>query len=256
MRGLQLYGLFGLPPPPSDVEFGTVFGIGVDNSELHPVAENWHGWSIYVASSANNFGIFIGADITASISRYPTNVWLDLAFLTTNLSVFVGGGDSLRVWLCGGAWGGGGGGGGPWGGGGGGGGSWGDCVEISSAETVITQPNNSTNTIQYMPVSDVPNATFSASLPSPTGGNYVSTQNDWVAEGNGNGISVRLISGSNNSVRVLWQHSDLSFGTHLFATVNEVWTIPDDCVRWNVDTFSGGPVAAFTVRVCPPGITP
>lgn len=248
-----LWAIFPAPTP-SGISFGTIFGIGVDNSELHPTSNNWVGWSIYVASSANNFGVFIGADINASIARYPTNTWINLSFLTTNLSVFVGGSESLRVWLCGGQWGPGGGGGGPWGGGGGGGGSWGDCTIINSQETIITNPNNSTNTIQYIPMSSVPNTNFTNSLSIQGGEQYTTTANDYAATDNWNGVTIQLISGS--GVRAFYQKSDLTFVIHTFTAINETFTIPEDCIKAVVDDYTGGFSTQFTVKICPPGMTP
>jgi hypothetical protein len=243
-------------PPPAGISFGEDFGLGVEASQLVISGGSWAGWSIYVASSANNFGIFVGPNYLLSAQRYPTNVWLSFAFLHTNLSVFVGGSDSLRVWLCGNEWGPGGGGGGPWGGGGGGGGSWGDCVDVNSASAVITHPNNATTSITYIPMSSIPGYSFGSVLPVSGGGEYTASVNDWTAEENGNGVTVELLSGDLNAVRLLWQHADLSFGTHIFAALNESFTIPDDCIRWDCDTFSGGAVGPFSVRVCPTGVTP
>jgi len=116
-------------PPPTGITFGSVFGIGVDNTELINSAGDWDGYYIYVASSAPNYGLYIGPGSTA-LTRYATNVWLNLEGYEEHLSVYVGGSDSLRVYLCSGGWAPGEGtsSGGPWGGDlPGGGGSGFDC---------------------------------------------------------------------------------------------------------------------------------
>lgn len=241
-------------PPPPDIEFHTTFGLGVGNTQLHPVSESWEGFSIYVASSARSFGTYIGPNYSESLARYPTNTWIDIGFLTVNLSVFVPGTENLRVWLCGGSWGGDNGGGGSWGSGGGGGGGWGGCIDLSGEQTTITQPNSSTNTIHYIPMSLVTGASFIDRLESPTGGFYIATASDWVEVGNWNGVTVQVLSG--NGIRLLWQRADLSFGYHVFSSVGEEYTITEDCTHVTLDNFSGVADGDISCRICPPGVTP
>lgn len=238
-------------PPPSGVTFGTIFGVGVDNTELHNESGNWEGWSIYVASSAANFALN-GEDISSNLARYATNVWLDLSFLASNLSVFVGGSDSLRVYLCGASWGPGGGGGGPWGGGGGGGGSWGDCVTIGSVPATYTTDQPFTLDIQVIVLSSIPGLTLTDTwiVSGSTQGYNV---NDTVTTSNMNGATVTLKSGS--GCRVYWL---TSAGAQDHTDINAV----DGSVTLSVDTtvftignfqVSSAQDHPFTVEICPPG---
>jgi len=128
-------------PPPSGISFGTTLSLGVFNMELENSGD-WAGWGIYVASNAPNFGLQITLDTDAFL-RYPTNVWVDIGFLSSNLAVYVGGGDSLRVYLCSGSWGGPSSSGGPWGDGSSSGGEIDDgCVTINS--TVVSYATDGT----------------------------------------------------------------------------------------------------------------
>lgn len=86
-------------PPPTGVTFGSIFGLSVDYTELVPTAGNWNDWVVFVASDAANFGM-AGNVETEFTNRYPTNTWLTLDGNTDNLAFFVGGENSIRVYLC------------------------------------------------------------------------------------------------------------------------------------------------------------
>lgn len=126
-------------PPPVGIEFGSTFDLGLDSdtTELVVLEDNWDNWRFYVASSASNYGIYIGTDINMSLRRYPANVWQRFTGLTTNLSFFVPSSESIKVFMCQGD-GSGSSSGGPWGGGTSSGGGWGwsntqECIEIASS---------------------------------------------------------------------------------------------------------------------------
>lgn len=237
-------------PTPSPISFGTVFGVGIDYTELSNDTDHWYGWGVYVASSAPNYGLYLGTDVEASLVRYPSNVWVDIGHVESNLSFYVGGGDSIRVFLCSEGWGGADG--GPWGGGGGElPPEFVDCVDIASIPTIITHPNTSTTSITVIPMSLVPAATFSDRYEVSGGGFFITEVGDSVVKDNWNGVTVELLSGDSN-VRVWYQKADLSFVSHSFSIVGDSYTIAEDCITACVDTFTGGTSTAFSVRICPP----
>ena len=238
-------------PPPTGIEFGSVFGFGDDYTELVNTSGDWSGYRVYVASSADNFGMYIGVNVDASLARYPTNVWVDIGFYEEHLSIFVPGDASLRAYLCGDGWGGGGGSGGPWeelppdGGG-----TWEDCIEIASASTVVTHPNSAVTSITYTPMSMLPGVEYSDTLPVD-GGAYVTTANDSIAVGNFNGVTITLLS-AETTVRAYYQRADLSFNVHTFSGMGDTFSIAEDTVRMAIDTFTGGATPDYTVEICPP----
>lgn len=238
-------------PPPDGISFGSVFGVGVDNSELDNGSSNWSGYWLYAASSAANFALN-SADISGALNRYPTNTWIELTFLETNLSVFVNGADSIRVYLCSGGWAPSTSSGGPWGG------DdnipppdWTDCVSIASANTTVTHPNNAVSSITYTPISFLPGVEYSNELPTSGGGSYITTANDSIAVGNFNGVHIELTSAS-SGVRAYYQKADLSFVVHTFTGIGDTFDITEDTVRMAVDTFTGGTSEDYTVDICPP----
>jgi len=244
-----VYAIFPSPAP-APISFGTVFGVGTDYTELAYSNGHWHGWGAYVASSAPNFGLFIGGDIDQSLIRYPTNVWVDIGDFDYNLSFYVGGSDSIRVFLCGEGWGGDDG--GPWGSGGGElPPEFVDCVDIASIPAIITHPNSSTTSITVIPMSLVPAATFSDRYEVSSGGFFITDVGASVVKDNWNGVTIELLSGDNN-VRVWYQKADLSFVVHGFSTVGDSYTIAEDCITASIETFTGGTSTAFSVRICPP----
>ena len=236
-------------PPPTGVSFGTVFGIGVDNTELHH-DDGWGGWEIYVASSANNFALN-GEDISSVLNRYPTNVWLDLGFLTTNLSVFVSGGDSLRVYLCSDGWGPGRSGGGPWGGGSTSGGTWGDCVTIESVLGTYSNDVPFSRDAQFIVFSSIPgletgNTWFAG------GNNQQVSVADTITTTNMNGVTVTLISGS--SVDIHFKQPDGNTGSFPLGAAGNSQTINVDTTVVLIDNLnaSSPSTSSFTVEICPP----
>lgn len=243
-------------PPPTGITFGTVFGIGVDFTELVVDGGTWENWKIFVASSAANFGMYLGGDVEASLNRYPTNVWWDLDDYPYNLSVFVGGSDSLRCYLCH-EWTPGGGSGGPWGGGGGSGGPWfGDCADSTSAiYTVTYAPGTSppTHTRQYAPLSGL--GLVLSDHFTWSGGTATFNVGDAATTTNMIGSRVTLISGS--FVRVAWTRvSDNSAQSHELTSTGANYVVTEDTAFFTIDNFQSNsitPGPAFVVELCPPG---
>jgi hypothetical protein len=80
-------------PLPSDVTFGTEFGLTEDNTELDK-AGGWSGVYVWVQSSGPNFGIN-----PLSTVRFPTNQWVALPDVD-QISISVGNGESIQVYIC------------------------------------------------------------------------------------------------------------------------------------------------------------
>lgn len=79
-------------PPPSGLTFGSIFGIGEDETEL--IASDWSGWRVFVQSEAPQY-----SDNPSGFERYSTNQWRELsgsgskAFSTDDTG-------SITVYLC------------------------------------------------------------------------------------------------------------------------------------------------------------
>lgn len=251
-----VYAVFG-DTPPSPLGYGSVFGIGIDNAEITITDTDWTGWGIYVASSAANFGLYIGGDSDQSLARYPTNVWVDLAFYAYNLSVYVGGSDSLRVYLCNGSWGGESSSGGPWGGGSSSGGPlpWVDCVDVeSTAAEYFSQAGSDTPftmDLQAITFGSVPYGGCATEHPytGHTEG-FDAACSVWV--GNFNGVTVELLSGS-TPIIIIWVKDGARDTVNLNST-GAPYTIPTDTDTLLICNAAVGSPAShpFTVRICPP----
>jgi hypothetical protein len=247
-------------PPPDGMEFGTVFGFGEDRTELTITGDNWADWKLYVATEGSNFGIFIGSDLDLSTARYPTNVWIDLGFLTTSLAVFVNAEHGIKAYLCAGDPSAGGGGGGPWGGGGGGGGPWGDPDEIPAlcgefaSEAISSQiVGGSPDTRATIDLGAVYNAGADASA-NLNGTDYTS-DHDMFAHTNGNGWTIKVISNpSGLPIRISTTGVTNNYGATTIASVDETYTIDRDTNCWFIDRAYdvADPDAVFTVEICRP----
>lgn len=240
-------------PPPAGISFGGVFGLGIDFTELVVDGGNWENWSIFVASSAANFGLFLGSDLEASVQRYPTNVWWPLGDYPYNLSVYVGGADSLRCYLCH-EWTPGGGSGGPWGGGGGSGGPWIDCVSIDASICTVTyQPGTSppTHTRYYIPMSGLGLSTVGGF--NAGGQHYDYDVSDVATTDNMNGTRVQLTSGG--PCHVAYVRTSGEVIVHELSTVGAETVIAETTILFLIDNFQSNSISpgpAFTVDLCPP----
>lgn len=242
-------------PPPTGISFGTTFGIGVDNTELVNSNSNWNNYYLYVASDAANCGLYIGGDVNASFTRYPTNVWLDLNGYTNNLSVFVGGENALRCYLCN-AWVPPSTGGGPWGGGGSSSGGWFGPCEVQSSQVVTityppgTSPADHTRHCTVLSGIGLVNTTY-----VQTGGaTYNYSVADAVTTTNMQSTRVKLINGPR--ARLFWVQTDGDPITHELTTPNQSYVIPDDTIYFSIDNYVSNEVSPgepFTVELCPPG---
>lgn len=247
-----VYAVFGAVPP-ANIEYGSVFGLGTDYTELHNTDDTWDGWGIYVASSAPNYGMYIGIDDDASLSRYPTNVWNQLVDYTNNLSVFVPAADSLKVYLCEGYAGGGSSSGGPWGGGEPTPPDAGTCYEIDSvAAEYFYNPGFTLDmqAIQFTTVDGV-SCTDEHTFTESTEGFDVACT---VALGNFVGWTVEVLSGTTPITLALVAPS----GTRTTETVGgSIFTVPSNTVSMLIcNAGLGGSAASspFTIRFCSPVI--
>lgn len=238
-------------PPPSGLSFGSVFGIGVDQSELVNSAGNWNDWMLFVSSDAANFGL-AGNVETQFTNRFPTNVWLSLDGNTDNLAVFVGGENSVRVYLCNdwtpGEPGGGSSSGGPWGPGG----TGGDTSLTLTSELVNIEPRAFTkSTNQLVAVAEFFDGTNTITFPGNPPYTYdrdviwIIDMYGWIIE------ALSVVSPA--VVQIAWIKTDGSGGftnisvpgTH---TVTDHTTLFMFCNPQN-DTE---PTGQFTVRITPP----
>ena len=247
-----LWAVFPSPPPPG-ITFGTVFGLGVDNSELIPDAGDWDGWRIYVASNTGNFGLYMGADITASAVRYPTNTWVDLAGYNEHLSVYVPGDASLRVFLCGGGWTPAIDSGGPWGGGPGGT-VFEECAEAEPILATVTYPPGTTpagHTRYVVPLSIFGLPGVGSMIIS--GDAYSYSIGDGVTNVNMRNSRVKLVSGPR--VRAVWVTADGNAHAHTITTIGDSYIIPDDTDYFSIDNWHSNDVSPgdiFIAELCPP----
>lgn len=82
-------------PLPSDIAYGTIFGVGYDKTSLVPTeGHSWDGWRVFVQSTSDNF-----AFQTTSIARYQTNQWITITG-TDEISILVDGSASVVAYLC------------------------------------------------------------------------------------------------------------------------------------------------------------
>jgi hypothetical protein len=247
-------------PPPAGFDFGTVFGLGIDRTELVRDGGSWAGLKLYVATEGSNFGIYVGIDPDLAVARYPTNVWIDLAFLTTNLAVFVNGENSLKVYLCEGEWGAGGGGGGPWGGGGGGGGSWEGPPEVPALCGNFNSQAIGSNAVGGSPdvkatinLGEVYGTEADASA-NLNGTDYVADA-DMFAHVNGNGWKITVVTNPGAiPIRIGTTGTANNYGATTISTVGEFYIIDRDTNCWFIDHpyDASDPDSPFTVEICRP----
>jgi hypothetical protein len=247
-----IYAKFGATLP-DGLSYGSVFGIGYDYTELINDEGDWDGWKIYVASSAANFGMYTGVNTDDSLARYPTNVWVSLGGYDQHLSVFVPGVDSVKVYLCGDGWGGGGSSGGPWGGGEPTPPDEGTCYEIDSvAAEYFYNPGFTLDmqAIQFTTVDGVSCTDEHTFTESTEGFDMVCT----VAIGNFVGWTVEVLSGTTPITIALVSPS----GTRTTETVGgSIFTVPSNTASMLIcNAALGGSAASspFTIRLCSPVI--
>lgn len=98
---LAPFGLFGFDgvmvatwptAPPEGIEYGTIFGITQDNTELY--SADWSGWSVYVESSEPQYAQNLGSD------RFPTRTWRNMPAGEGSYTFSVNQKGALRVTLC------------------------------------------------------------------------------------------------------------------------------------------------------------
>lgn len=242
-----VYAIFPSPAP-SPLSFGTVFGIGIDNTELVISGGDWFGWGIYVASSAANFGLFVGGDADQSLARYPTNVWVDIGFYAYNLSVYVGGSDSLKVYLCSGSWGGGSSSGGPWGGGSSSSGLYG--FDFTSERIgLATRAGTKTEADLVMPpdgIEGTTSITFAGFAP------YVFLS-PCVFVMDAYGYTVELLSGATMHFNSVYPDGSSNYAFTL-TTPGDNHTISSHTEKFifNGGVNAGDPDGEFTIRFTPP----
>lgn len=237
---------------PTGISYGTIFGLGVDYTELHHTSGNWSGYKIYVASSAANFALN-AVSIESSLSRYATNVWIDISFLETNLSVFVNGVDSLKVYLCGDGWGGGGSSGGPWGGDEPIPPDEGECWEISSvAAEYFYNPSFTLDmqVIQFTSVSGVGCTNEHTFTESTEGFDMVCT----VALGNFVGWTIEMLTGTPSLTIAMVTDA----GSRTTDSIGgSIYTVPGNTASILIcNAALGGSAASspFSIRLCSPVI--
>lgn len=247
-----VYAVFGNALP-DNIEYGSVFGFGTDYTELHNTDDTWDGWGIYVASSAANFGLYIGVGDDHSLVRYPTNVWYQLVDYTHNLSVFVPGADSLKVYLCEGYAGGGSSSGGPWGGGDPTPPDDGECWEIDSVAAEYFYTPSFTLDVQAIPFTTVTgvSCTTEHTFTEATEGFDVGCT---VALGNFVGWTIEMLSGTPSLTITMVSDAGVRTYDSIGGTI---YTIPSNTASFLVcNAGLGGSASSspFTIRLCSPVI--
>lgn len=236
-------------PPPVGIEFGSTFNLGLntDTTELVSLEGTWTGWRFYVASSASNFGIYIGTDVNVSLRRYPANVWQRFDGLETNLSFFVPASESIKVFMCEGS-GTGSSSGGPWGGGSSSGGTWEpDCYEVDST-TVEVSPPYGYSLRQHGVITEL---TRISTITWP--GGSATTTPPAIHSGNFTGYTVTSMSGR---VRIVFGVNGASIASHVLENTGSSYVIPTGYNYVLFDDSTGienqPGTGAFTVQLCAP----
>lgn len=79
-------------PPPTGLEFGTVFGFGTDRNELE--SSDWSQWRVFVQSTGATY-----SDGSTAFDRFPTNEWRTLSG-SGSRAFAVGEREDIFVTLC------------------------------------------------------------------------------------------------------------------------------------------------------------
>lgn len=236
-------------PPPVGLEFGSTFNLGLDSdtTELVNTFGDWDNWRFYVASSNDNFGIYVGTNVDLSLRRYPTNTWVTFPDLNEHLSFYVPGEASIRVFMCEGA-GSGSSSGGPWGGGSSGGGSWEPQCYEGSSSLVDVNPSYGYSPRQMVYFDDL---TLIDSI-SWSGGSTTTTPAA-IHSGNYTGWVVTSTSGR---VRVTYGVDGGAIHWIALDDTGDTWTVPSGYNYVIFDDATGTAnepgTGAFGVEFCSP----